>query len=53
MKLKIEDFGLDATLKELIRSYYDFLRDYTIKIQSAMHPQTINQFNFLHTRTFI
>lgn len=53
MKLKIEDFGLDRDLKKLIRSYYDFLRDYTNKIQSSMPLQAMNQFNFLHTRTFI
>lgn len=50
MKLKIEDFNTDTKLKELIRSYYDFLRDYTTKIQSTVNP---NQFNFLHTRNFI
>ncbi|MCX6251614.1 MAG: serine dehydrogenasease [Bacteroidetes bacterium] len=53
MKLKVEDFGMDATLKELVRSYYNFLRDYTGKFQSSMAPQTRDQFNFLHTRTFI
>jgi hypothetical protein len=52
MKLKIEDFGADAKLKELVRSYYDFLRDYTTQIINItkIPPQ---QFNFLHTRTFI
>lgn len=53
MKLKIEDFSSDKELKKLIRSYYEFLRDYTDKIQLAMSPSTIHQFNFLHTRTFI
>jgi hypothetical protein len=53
MKLKIEDFGSDAPLKELIRSYYDFLRDYTSKFQLSLAPQARDQFNFLHTRTFI
>jgi hypothetical protein len=53
MKLKIEDFGSDPTLKNLIRSYYDFLRDYTGKIQLSIAPQARDQFNFLHTRTFI
>ena len=53
MKLKIEDFGSDTVLKELIRSYYDFLRDYTNKFQLSIVPQARDQFNFLHTRTFI
>lgn len=53
MKLKIEDFGANEDLKQLIRSYYDFLRDYTMRIQMTLHPQAQQQFNFLHTRTFI
>lgn len=53
MKLKIEDFGSDGKLNALIRSYYEFLRDYTIKGQMALSPQTRHQFNFLHTRTYI
>jgi len=53
MKLKIEDFGLNTDLKMLIRSYYEFLRDYTTKFQLSMDPQTRDQFNFLHTRRFI
>lgn len=53
MKLKIEDFGDDKTLNNLIRDYYNFLRNYTLRIQSNMHPQNYNQFNFIHTRTFI
>ncbi len=53
MKLKIEDFGADDELKKFVRSYYDFLRDYTGKIQMSMAPHTRDQFNFLHTRTFI
>lgn len=53
MKLKIEDYGADKILNELVRSYYDFLRDYTIKIQMRMPPQAQAQFNFLHTRTYI
>ena len=53
MKLLIEDFGSDPVLKDLIRSYYNFLRDYTSKFQLSMAPQSRDQFNFLHTRTFI
>jgi len=53
MKLKVEDYGSNEVLKKLIRSYYEFLRDYTSKIQLTMTPSTIHQFNFLHTRTFI
>lgn len=53
MKLEIEDFGLNVDLKKLIRSYYDFLSDYTTKAQLSMSPQSRNQFNFLHTRRFI
>ena len=53
MRLKIEDFGSDATLKKIIPSYYEFLRDYTNKIQMTMPPELRSQFNFLHTRTFI
>lgn len=53
MKLKIEDFGVDSDLKILVRSYYDFLREYTGKIQLSMAPHARDQFNFLHTRTFI
>ena len=53
MKLKIEDFGANEELKDLIRSYYDFLRDFTNKIKSTLPPQIQNQFNFLHTRKFI
>jgi len=53
MKLKIEDFGENETLKTLIRSYYDFLRDFTNKIKASLPPQALPQFNFLHTRTFI
>jgi hypothetical protein len=53
MKLKIEDFGTDPKLTELIRSYYDFLRDYTNQLLTRIPPQAHPQFNFLHTRTFI
>ncbi len=53
MKLKIEDFEKDPELKTLIRSYYEFLRDYTNKMQLSIHPHTRDQFNFLHTRKFI
>jgi len=53
MQLKIEDYGADIKLKELIRSYYDFLRDYTSQLMTKIPPQMIHQFNFLHTRTFI
>jgi membrane-bound ClpP family serine protease len=53
MKLKIEDFGSDAIFNNLIRSYYNFLRDYTSKAQLSMPPHSRDQFNFLHTRTFI
>lgn len=53
MKLKIEDYGTDKTLNELVRSYYEFLRDYTNKIQLSMPLQAQAQFNFLHTRKYI
>lgn len=53
MKLKIEDYGADKKLKKLIRSYYEFLRDYTNKIQLQMSPETRDQFNFIQTRKFI
>ena len=53
MKLKIEDFGSDAILKDHIRSYYEFLRDYTNQLRTKYPPQLLQQFNFLHTRTFI
>jgi hypothetical protein len=53
MKLKIEDFGADKETQILVRSYYEFLRDYTNKITLTLTPQQANQFNFLHTRTFI
>lgn len=45
MKLKIEDFSLDATLNGLIRSYYNFSNDY---LKNLSHEQ-----NFIHTRNFI
>lgn len=53
IKLKIEDFGSDPKFADLVRTYYNFLRDYTSKIQASLPPQTVNQFNFIHTRTFI
>lgn len=53
MKLLIEDFGSDPNLKDKIRSYYNFLKDYAGKLQLSMAPQTRDQFNFLHTRIFI
>lgn len=53
MKLKIEDFGADIKSKELIRSYYEFLRDYTNELMRKTPPQMLHQFNFLHTRTYI
>jgi hypothetical protein len=53
MKLKIEDFGAKKEFQILIRSYYEFLHDYTNKIMGTLLPQQLVQFNFLHTRTFI
>jgi hypothetical protein len=53
MKLKIEDFGTDTELTKHIRSYYEFLRDYTEQLKLKIHPQIVHQFNFLHTRTYI
>jgi hypothetical protein len=53
MKLKIEDFGSDVKFKELIRSYYEFLTDYTNKAIMSMAPHTRDQFNYIHTRKFI
>ena len=53
MKLKIEDFGSNKDPQTLVRSYYDFLHDYTNKILPMLTPHQANQFNFLHTRTFI
>lgn len=45
LKLKIEDFSLDKTLNELIRSYSEFSDDY---LRNLRHDQ-----NFIHTRNFI
>jgi hypothetical protein len=44
MKLKIEDYSHQKTIRELIRSYYSLLSDYLTKNKTTI---------FVHTRKFI
>lgn len=44
LRLKIEDYSRDTTLRSLIRDYYDLLSDYTVSNNLPI---------FVHTRKFI
>jgi hypothetical protein len=51
MRHEIIDYGETEELQKLIRSYYEFLRDYVGQIAPKLPPQM--PLNILHTRIFI